>query len=200
MAYKTFSNGDVLNASEINDNLMNQSVMVFSGTSARSAALPSPLEGMLTYREDTHDYEAWDGSAWVPVVSLDAWKTWAPNMTAGGWTQGNGTFDAKYIQIGKTVHFKLEFTSGSTTVETTNCRISLPVTAVASDAPFINAMFVSGSTRNIGICSNNTSSSFGLQAANASTTYLSTTGTSSTVPFTWASGDKIFAAGTYEAV
>jgi hypothetical protein len=70
VAYKVFSNGSVLNASEINDNLMNQSVMVFSNSTARSAALPSPLEGMLTWLEDGNRYEYRNGAgAWVPLGS-----------------------------------------------------------------------------------------------------------------------------------
>jgi hypothetical protein len=65
VAYKVFSNGSVLNASEINENLMNQSVMVFSNSTARSAALTAPVEGMITYLEDTAVYENYDGTAWV---------------------------------------------------------------------------------------------------------------------------------------
>jgi hypothetical protein len=65
VAYKVFTNGSVLNASEINDNLMNQSVMVFSNSTARSAALTSPVEGMVTYLEDTEAYENYNGTAWV---------------------------------------------------------------------------------------------------------------------------------------
>jgi hypothetical protein len=65
VAYKVFTNGSVLNASEINDNLMNQSVMVFSNSTARSAALTSPVEGMITYLEDTSAYESYDGTSWV---------------------------------------------------------------------------------------------------------------------------------------
>jgi len=56
-----------LNASEINDNLMNQSVMVFSNSTARSAALTSPVEGMLTWLEDVNRYENYNGSAWVTL-------------------------------------------------------------------------------------------------------------------------------------
>ncbi len=68
MAYKVFSNGSVLNASEINDNLMNQSVMVFSNSTARAAALPSPLEGMLTWLEDSNKYQYRNGAgAWVDL-------------------------------------------------------------------------------------------------------------------------------------
>jgi hypothetical protein len=65
VAYKVFSNGSVLNASEINDNLMNQAVMVFSSAAARSAALTAPVEGMLTYLEDTNRYFTYDGTSWV---------------------------------------------------------------------------------------------------------------------------------------
>jgi hypothetical protein len=64
VAYKVFTNGSVLNASEINDNLMRQSVMVFSNAAARTAAITSPIEGMLTWLEDVNRYESYNGSAW----------------------------------------------------------------------------------------------------------------------------------------
>ncbi len=68
MAYKVFTNGSVLNASEINDNLMNQSVMVFSNSTARAAALTAPVEGMLTWLEDSNKYQYRNGSgAWVDL-------------------------------------------------------------------------------------------------------------------------------------
>ncbi len=65
MAYKVFTNGSVLNASEINENLMNQSVMVFSNSTARAAALTAPVEGMVTYLEDTAAYESYDSTNWI---------------------------------------------------------------------------------------------------------------------------------------
>jgi len=72
VAYKVFTNGSVLNASEINDNLMNQSVMVFSNSTARSAALTAPVEGMLTWLEDVNRYEYRNGSgAWVALASTE---------------------------------------------------------------------------------------------------------------------------------
>lgn len=69
VAYKVFTNGSVLNASEINNNLMNQSVMVFSNSAARTAAITSPLEGMLTWLQDVNRYENYNGSAWVALDS-----------------------------------------------------------------------------------------------------------------------------------
>jgi hypothetical protein len=65
VAYKVFTNGSVLNASEINENLMNQSIIVFSNEAARTAAITSPIEGMVTYLEDTAAYESYDGAAWI---------------------------------------------------------------------------------------------------------------------------------------
>jgi hypothetical protein len=65
VAYKVFTNGSVLQASEINDNLMRQSVMVFSNPAARNAAITSPVEGMLTWLEDVNRYESYNGTSWV---------------------------------------------------------------------------------------------------------------------------------------
>ena len=68
MAYKTFANGFPLPASDLNNFLMNQSVIVFADSAARGTAIPSPVEGMLTYLEDTNAYESWNGSAYVALV------------------------------------------------------------------------------------------------------------------------------------
>ena len=75
MAYKVFSNGSVLNASEINDNLMNQSVAVFTSASARNAAITSPVEGQLTYLEDINRYDHWNGSGWSSPFGLTLVKS-----------------------------------------------------------------------------------------------------------------------------
>jgi hypothetical protein len=69
MAYKVFSNGSVLNASDLNDYLMNQSVIVFNSSAARASAITSPVEGMITYLTDTDVYQFWNGSAWTSLVS-----------------------------------------------------------------------------------------------------------------------------------
>jgi len=67
MAYKTFANGFPLPASDLNNFLMNQSVIVFADSAARTTAIPSPVTGMLTYLEDTNAYESWNGSAFVNI-------------------------------------------------------------------------------------------------------------------------------------
>jgi hypothetical protein len=64
VAYKVFTNGSTLQASEINDNLMRQSVAVFSNAAARTAAITSPLEGQVTWLEDLNVMSIYDGTSW----------------------------------------------------------------------------------------------------------------------------------------
>jgi hypothetical protein len=69
MSRKTFTAGEVLAAADVNNFLMDQTVMSFSGTAARDSAIPTPVEGMTTYHETTDLLETWNGTAWVsPVV------------------------------------------------------------------------------------------------------------------------------------
>jgi hypothetical protein len=72
VAYKVFTNGSVLNASEVNDNLMNQAVITFTNSTARASAITSPVEGMVTYLADTDTYQFWNGSAWTALVSASS--------------------------------------------------------------------------------------------------------------------------------
>jgi hypothetical protein len=68
VAYKVFTNGSVLPASDVNTYLMDQSVMVFSSSATRAAALTAPVEGMLTWLEDVNRYEYRDGAgAWTAL-------------------------------------------------------------------------------------------------------------------------------------
>jgi len=92
MAYKTFANGFPLPASDLNNFLMNQSVIVFADAAARTTAIPSPVEGMLTYLEDTNAYESWNGSAYVGLGS--------PITTEGDLITGDASGVASRIGIG----------------------------------------------------------------------------------------------------
>ena len=61
---KTFSPGDVLTSSDVQGYLMDQSVMVFAGTAARTSAIPSPSAGMVAYSTAT-SLQVYNGTAWV---------------------------------------------------------------------------------------------------------------------------------------
>lgn len=70
MPRKNFLNGYPLPASDINTYLMDQSVMTFASATARTSAIASPTEGMLTYLEDTNVFQYYTGSAWADLVSV----------------------------------------------------------------------------------------------------------------------------------
>jgi hypothetical protein len=64
--YKLFSTGEVLTANNVATYLMQQTVMVFASSAARTTALSGVLaEGMVSYLQDTNVLEVYDGAAWV---------------------------------------------------------------------------------------------------------------------------------------
>lgn len=68
MAYKVFANGNPLQASELNENLMQQAVAVFTDSSARDAAITSPVNGQFAYLTGSSLLVKYDGSAWVGAL------------------------------------------------------------------------------------------------------------------------------------
>jgi hypothetical protein len=63
-----FVNGQTLPASRVQDYLMDQSVMTFADAAARTAALPSPTNGMVTYLLSTGELYVRTSTAWVRVI------------------------------------------------------------------------------------------------------------------------------------
>lgn len=84
--YRSWTPGEILTASNVQNYLQDQSVMVFSGSAARSSAVVSPDEGMLTYLLDLNRFEFYDGSSWVTLVNGVG-----PAGTAGQALVSNGT-------------------------------------------------------------------------------------------------------------
>jgi hypothetical protein len=67
LGYKEFTTGDVLTAADANGYLASQVVMVFADAAARTTAITSPQEGMISYLKDTNATQYYSGSAWVSV-------------------------------------------------------------------------------------------------------------------------------------
>ena len=65
--YKAFTAGSVLTASDVNNYLMEQSIMYFATTAARDTAITAPEDGMVCYvgSNDVHEgLFTYNGSAW----------------------------------------------------------------------------------------------------------------------------------------
>jgi hypothetical protein len=67
LGYKEFTTGDVLTAADANGYLASQVVMVFADAAARTSAITSPQEGMISFLKDTNATQYYSGSAWVSV-------------------------------------------------------------------------------------------------------------------------------------
>jgi hypothetical protein len=67
LGYIEFTTGDVLTAAQANGYLASQVVMVFASAAARTSAIASPQEGMISYLKDTNSTEYYSGSAWVAI-------------------------------------------------------------------------------------------------------------------------------------
>jgi hypothetical protein len=85
--YIEFATGDVLTAAAANGYLASQVVMVFASSAARTSAITSPQEGMLSYLKDTNAVEAYDGAAWISIGSTGD----ITGVTAGTGISGGGT-------------------------------------------------------------------------------------------------------------
>lgn len=160
MAYQEFVSGTPALASDINTYLMNQSVMVFTNSAARDAALTTPNEGMVVYLTASDHFQVYNGSAWVTFDI--AWNAWTPTLT--NLTQGTGaTLSAFYARIGKTIVAQLYITMGTGMTVGGQFSISLPVDIASSTRSL-----------NVGTCL--------MRDAGGSVTYLGSVNATSSAP------------------
>jgi len=201
---KTFVAGEVLLAQDVNDYLMDQTVMTFASSAARSSAIPTPTEGMMSVVTNTDDLEYYNGSAWVNASRMGAWIAYTPTW-AGITNKGSGAFEAYYYnQVGKTVTVNGRLTLGTSPTITggVGFSVSLPVTGRGATA----GGFVQGTVciEDAGVNLYQGTVSTSTAVANflifgAATTYTNLIGVNSTVPMTWIMNDSIYFQFTYEA-
>ena len=200
--YKDFEAGNVLAAADVDGYLMRQTVMTFADAAARDTALAAVLdEGMVAYLEDTDLITVYNGSAWVDI--LGEYQTWTP--TWANLTVGNGTTYAWYVQQGDVVHFELRLNFGSTTAITGSVILYYPVTPYdghqAANNIMVQAQYGSAPATNLPGRGQQGSGTpkIEIRFINTSGTYAELDWMNATVPFTWASSDDLYVAGSYRA-
>lgn len=131
------------------------------------------------------------------AIKAEAWGGYTPALT--NITIGNGTLAFFYKQIGKTVHVRGILTFGSTTSVSGVMGIALPVTAVGTEQSWALRVLDNGVNSYMITAYLGSTTRIDLYALKTDATYLAWQATSSTVPFTWATGDVVYINFTYEA-
>jgi hypothetical protein len=125
MPRKEFESFTRLDASDVNTYLMDQSVMTFGGTAARGSAIPTPVEGMVTYLEDSNTLQLYDGSGWTSAGGVSsgnaiingAFEINQRNFTSSTTTQTYGFDRFVYSYTGGTATYSAQtFTPGAAPV------------------------------------------------------------------------------------
>lgn len=177
----TAANGVTIDSLNIKDGKLNTNNSVVTANITDAAVTPAKLV-------------AGTGSSW-------AWSTWSPTWT--NVTTTGSTTAAYYIQIGKTVFWRLMFTFGAATAFTGEPRFTLPVTSLSA-AYADSAQVGFGSAIDTGAAAYGiiafyvNTTTVGLRTFGAAGTYINQVSLSATVPFAFASGDSVQLQGFYE--
>lgn len=98
--FRTWTPGEVITASNVQDYLQDQTVMVFASEAVRSTAIVVPTEGMLTWLENDDKYQYYTGAAWadliVPIQGGTVGQAYISNGTA---VASFGDLKAEFIAL-----------------------------------------------------------------------------------------------------
>jgi hypothetical protein len=210
MAFKTFAPG-VLTSSDVNTFLMRQSVI----TCTAATRPASPNEGMLIYETDTDLFKVYSGTAWVDMGEFvsGAWISFTPTIRSFGagtdWVLGNATFYGYYQKLGNVIAGHAGITWGSTTTfGTKSVSIDPPLlpenrggtgsqiigNSICYDISLANS-YMGALIQSDGVPGRMRPSAIDIVTG----TYGANTEITSTVPFTWATGDELLITFAYEA-
>ena len=172
--YKLFATGDVLTAAQVNTYLMQQTVMVFASSAARTTALSGVIaEGMLSYLSDTNALQYYDGAAWQDVSNPGD----ITGVTAGTGLTGGGTSGSVTLAIDSTV----ATLTGSQTL--TNKTLTSPV---------ITDAIVRGIEEDVNVVASAATGTINFDVSTASVWYYTSNATANhTLNFRYSSGTSL---------
>jgi hypothetical protein len=88
---KEWAADDVLSAADLEGYLMDQAVTIWANSSARNSGILAPIEGQISYLQDTNLFQAYSGSAWVDQGSLSGTPNYATTSGTAVYATNAGT-------------------------------------------------------------------------------------------------------------
>ncbi len=114
MAYTTLVAGTTITAAWANASVRDQSVSPFASAAARSSAISSPVEGMVSHLNDTNCLGVYSGAAWSSIGPAHGVPlSWTPVVQQGAGVAATINW-AVYSRLGRWVfaQFHLSMTAG----------------------------------------------------------------------------------------
>lgn len=146
LGFKEFTTGDVLTAADANGYLASQVVMVFASAAARTSAISSPQEGMISFLKDTNSTEYYSGASWVAIAGAASSPalilTGSADFTTSSAVNINNCFSATYLNY--LVLFNI--TSSSATDADIAARLRVGGADDSTSNYFRNTLFNDGSS------------------------------------------------------
>jgi hypothetical protein len=184
------ADGDVVTGADF-DSIDDQLIITCT-----SSTRPTGVEGRHIYETDTNKRYVYDGTSWN-IDGGSGWVSFTPSFS--GLTLGNGAVLGMYRYIDGGMWVQAQFTMGSTSSMTGPLTLALPNSETMKTSPLVprwfgGVEFNDSGTPYYGQVSYSSGTALGIGAWNSAGTYLALTALSSTVPFTWATGDFLVVA------
>ena len=130
---KDWTAGAQVAAADMDQYLMEQTVMQFATSAARDTALASILdEGLMSQQADSNCLTVYSGTAWSTTGPLyGVGLTWTPAVVQSGSVTSTVT-GAKYYRMGRLVTAQCELAITGSGTATNSITVSLPVAAITT--------------------------------------------------------------------